>query len=143
MKRLLIPLSLVLAISCLYLPVAQAVDSEPAFSDTLLQQRYENLIHDFRCLVCFDENIADSNADLAADFRHQVHLMVAQGKSSQDIKDFMVNRYGAFVLYDPPLQPNTWLLWAGPFILLMIGLIVLVFILHRRARMDGTGDRES
>lgn len=140
MKRLIFLLFFVLTLSCLYLPAAQAVDSEPPFSNTLLQRRYENLIHDFRCLVCFDENIANSNADLAADFRHQVHLMVAQGKSNQEIKAFMVNRYGAFVLYDPPVQPNTWLLWGGPFILLVIGLIVLVFILRRRARMDGAGE---
>ncbi|MGB9428267.1 MAG: cytochrome c-type biogenesis protein [Gammaproteobacteria bacterium] len=128
-----------LMLSCLWLPSAHAVDSEPPFSNPQLQQRYENLIHDFRCLVCFDETIANSDADLAADFRRQVHQMIVAGKSNQEIRDFMVKRYGDFVLYNPPVQPNTWLLWAGPFVLLLIALIALAFILRRRAHMDGAG----
>lgn len=126
---------------CLWLPSARAVDSEPPFSNPQLQQRYESLIHDFRCLVCFDESIANSDADLAADFRHQVHQMVAAGKSDQQIKSFMIKRYGDFILYQPPLQPNTWALWGGPFVLLLIGLVTLIFILRRRAHMhDAEGD---
>ncbi|MGH8379132.1 MAG: cytochrome c-type biogenesis protein, partial [Gammaproteobacteria bacterium] len=105
MKHPLILFLAVPALSCLWLPPAYAIDSEPAFTNPQLQQRYENLIHDFRCLVCFDESIANSDADLAADFRRQVHLMVADGKSDSEIKDFMVKRYGDFVLYKPPVQP--------------------------------------
>lgn len=126
---------------CLWLPSAWAVDSESPFSNPQLQQRYEGLIHDFRCLVCFDESIANSDADLAADFRHQVHQMVADGKSDQQIKTFMIKRYGDFILYQPPLQPSTWILWGGPFMLLVIGLVTLIFILRRRAHMhDVEGD---
>lgn len=142
MKRWLIfPLAAIL-LSCLWLPPAHAVDSEPPFSNLQLQQRYENLIHEFRCLVCFDESIANSDADLAADFRRQVHQMVAQGKSDRQIKDFMADRYGDFVLYQPPVQPNTWLLWGGPFLLLLIALVVFAFILRRRAHMDAVDGEE-
>ncbi|MGH8337610.1 MAG: cytochrome c-type biogenesis protein [Gammaproteobacteria bacterium] len=139
MKHPLILFLAVPALSCLWLPPAYAIDSEPAFTNPQLQQRYENLIHDFRCLVCFDESIANSDADLAADFRRQVHSMVAGGKSDGEIKAFMVKRYGDFVIYNPPVQPNTWLLWAGPFVLLLIALIALVCILRQRARMDEAG----
>lgn len=142
MKRLLILSPAVILLSCLWLPSAHAVDSEPPFSNPQLQQRYENLIHEFRCLVCFDESIANSDADLAADFRRQVHQMVAQGKSDRQIKDFMADRYGDFVLYQPPVQPNTWLLWGGPFLLLLIALVALAFILRRRARMDAADGEE-
>ena len=138
---LIFPLAAVL-LSCLWLPPAHAVDSEPPFSNLQLQQRYENLIHEFRCLVCFDESIANSDADLAADFRRQVHQMVAQGKSDQEIKNFMADRYGDFVLYQPPVQPNTWLLWGGPFLLLLIALVALAFILRRRAHMDSVDGEE-
>ena len=136
MKQRAVSLLFAMILSCLWLPMAHAVDSEPPFGNPQLQQRYENLIHDFRCLVCFDESIANSDADLAADFRRQVHLMIEQGKSDQEIKDFMVKRYGDFVLYQPPVQPSTWLLWGGPFVLLLIALIALAFILRRRAHMD-------
>lgn len=137
MKRFTGVFVLALTLCCSWLPPARAVDSEPPFSNPVMQRRYEGLIQDFRCLVCFDENIANSNALLAADFRKQVHDMIAAGKSDRQIKDFMVDRYGDFVLYRPPVQPSTWLLWGGPFVLLLIGLIVLIFILRRRARMDG------
>lgn len=135
MRQLALGLLAVLMLFCVWLPSAQAVDSEPPFNNPQLQQRYERLIHEFRCLVCFDESIANSDADLAADFRRQIHAMVAEGKSDQQIKSFMVKRYGDFVLYKPPLQPNTWLLWSGPFLLLLIALAALTFILRRRARM--------
>lgn len=136
MKQSSVFLLFTVILCSLWLPTAQAVDSEPPFNNAQLQRRYENLIHDFRCLVCFDESIANSDADLAADFRHQVHLMVGAGKSDQEIKEFMVKRYGDFVLYQPPVQPSTWLLWGGPFVLLLIALVALAFILKRRAHLD-------
>lgn len=142
MKRALILLPAAVLLFSLWLPPARAVDSEPPFSNPQLQRRYENLIHEFRCLVCFDESIANSDADLAADFRRQVHQMVAQGKTDRQIKDFMADRYGDFVLYQPPVQPNTWLLWGGPFLLLLIALVALAFILRRRAHMDAVDGEE-
>lgn len=136
-------LLLLAGVLCAWLAPARAVDSEPPFANPALQRRYEALIQDFRCLECFDENIANSNAPLAADFRRQVHAMLAAGQSNQQIKDFMIARYGDFVLYKPPLRPNTWLLWGGPFVLLLIGLLTLMFILRHRARLDAAGEGHS
>ena len=109
------------------------IDSEPPFTDPATQDRYQALIHGFRCLVCQDETVADSDADLAADFRRQIHGMVAAGKSDAEIKSYMVERYGNFALYKPPVQASTWLLWVGPFILLCIGLLTVIMVVRRRA----------
>lgn len=124
------------SVAVLLLLVAGAafgIDSEPPFPDPVLQQRYEQLTHEFRCLVCQDETVADSNADLAADFRRQIHAMVAAGRSDAEIKGYMVQRYGNFVLYKPPVQPGTWLLWGGPFLLLLIALGVIARVVRQRA----------
>lgn len=118
---------------------ALAIDSEPPFPDPVIQARYEQLTHELRCLVCQDETVADSNAELAADFRRQIHEMVAAGKTDAEIKDYMVQRYGDFVLYKPPVQSNTALLWIGPFILLLIALAVVARVVRRRARESGEG----
>jgi len=115
---------------------AAAIDSQPPFPDATTQARYEHLTHELRCLVCQDETVADSNADLAADFRRQIHEMVAAGKTDAEIKDYMVERYGDFVLYKPPVQRNTALLWIGPFILLAIALSVVMLVVRRRARQS-------
>lgn len=124
----------VLAVLCLlWAGAALAIDSEPPFADPALQARYEQLTHELRCLVCQDETVADSNAELAADFRRQIHDMVAAGKSEADIKGYMVSRYGNFVLYRPPVQSSTALLWVGPFVLLVIALVVVVGVVRRRA----------
>jgi cytochrome c-type biogenesis protein CcmH len=112
---------------------AYAIDSQPSFPDPTLQARYETLTHELRCLVCQDETVADSNADLAADFRRQIHDMVAAGKTDAEIKAYMVGRYGNFVLYKPPVQPNTALLWAGPFLLLLIAIGIVFLVVRRRA----------
>lgn len=130
--RLLLALLLLLASGA-----ALGIDSEPPFPDPVLQQRYEQLTHVFRCLVCQDETVADSNADLAADFRRQIHDMVAAGKSDAEIRTYMVQRYGNFVLYQPPLQASTWLLWGGPFLLLLIALGVITRVIRQRAREGG------
>lgn len=115
---------------------AHAIDSEAPFPDAALQTRYENLIHGFRCLVCQNETIADSNADLAADLRRQVHKMVATGKSDPEITAYMVDRYGDFVLYKPPVQNSTWVLWTGPFVLLLIALITVFLVVRARGRQE-------
>jgi cytochrome c-type biogenesis protein CcmH len=112
-----------------------AIDSEPPFADPAIQVRYERLIHEFRCLVCQDETIADSNADLAADFRRQVHRLLAAGKTDADIRAYMVDRYGDFILYKPPVQTSTWLLWFGPFLFLLIAIGAVVMVVRRRDSM--------
>lgn len=134
MRTLLIGLALLLAASAAY-----GIDSQPPFPDPALQARYTALTHELRCLVCQDETVADSNADLAADFRRQIHDMVAAGKSDAEIKDYMVQRYGDFVLYKPPVQSSTMLLWIGPFILLICAIGIVTLVVRRRARQPEEG----
>ncbi|MFZ9126457.1 MAG: cytochrome c-type biogenesis protein [Steroidobacteraceae bacterium] len=113
---------------------ALAIDSEAAFEDPAMQARYENLNRELRCLVCQNQSIADSNATLAQDLRREVREMMAEGRNDADIRAFMTARYGDFVLYEPPLAPRTWLLWAAPGLLVMIGLLAAVLVIRRRAR---------
>ena len=96
------------------------------------EKSYNELIDELRCLVCQNQTIADSNADLAKDLRRQVHEMLQKGKSRQDIVDYMLSRYGDFVLYRPPLKSTTILLWVGPFIFLLLGLILLFIYIRKK-----------
>lgn len=103
------------------------------FDDPENASRYKALIRELRCLVCQNQNLADSNADLAADLRQLTYDMIQEGKSDAEIIDFMVARYGEFVLYRPPFKPNTVLLWGGPLLLLVLGIWLLLRQLRRRA----------
>ena len=100
--------------------------------DTSLDRRTMNLSHELRCLVCQNQTLADSNAPLAQDLRNQIREQLAAGKSEKDVVDFLVARYGDFVLYRPPLKASTVLLWAGPFLFLALGAFALVRFLRRR-----------
>ena len=93
-------------------------------------ERYRTLIAELRCLVCQNQNLADSDAGLAADLRNEVHAMIVDGASDQDIVDFMVARYGDFVLYRPPIKATTVALWGAPLILTVIGLVLLVRVIR-------------
>ena len=97
-----------------------------SFDNKEQEKAYQSLIDDLRCLVCQNQNIAESNAELAKDMRRKTYEMVKQGKSEKEISAFMVTRYGDFVLYRPPFEPMTWLLWFGPLIIFIIGLIFVV-----------------
>ncbi len=101
-------------------------------SDPKQQEAYETLISELRCLVCQNQTIADSNADLAADLRRQVHEMLEQGKSREEIVQFMTDRYGDFVLYNPPFKGKTSILWIAPALFLLLGLFTMFFIIRRR-----------
>jgi cytochrome c-type biogenesis protein CcmH len=90
---------------------------------------------ELRCLVCQNQTIADSNADLAVDLRRQVREMLQQGQSEQQILDFMTARYGDFVLYRPPVKSTTLLLWYGPATMAVLGIVILRWVLRRRSRM--------
>lgn len=126
----------VLVLMCIaFGSTALAVDGEPAFADVQLQARYEALTHQLRCLVCQNETIADSGATLAGDLRRELREQLAAGNTDADILKFMTDRYGAFVLYKPPFEQRTWLLWLGPALFLLIGAGVAVRIIMRRARM--------
>jgi len=129
---------LALAFSILLGSLAHAVDSGQAFEDPAQQERYERLIRDLRCLVCQNESIADSNAMLAADLRREVRELIVAGRSDDEIRSFMTERYGDFVLYRPPLKPRTWLLWYAPVLLLLGGLGVVGMVIARRARAART-----
>jgi cytochrome c-type biogenesis protein CcmH len=101
------------------------------------EQQYNRMIDELRCLVCQNQNLADSNAELAQDLRQEVYDMIQQGASDQEIIDFMVARYGDFVLYRPPLKSTTLLLWIGPFVILGIGVLaLLLYIRKRRATQE-------
>jgi cytochrome c-type biogenesis protein CcmH len=85
-----------------------------------------------RCLVCQNESLAGSRSDLANDLRREIRILITEGKTDEQIRNFMVERYGDFVLYRPPVKPITWLLWIGPFVILLAGIIGLMVYLRRR-----------
>lgn len=116
------------------------------FSSVQSEQRYNALIAELRCVVCQNQSLADSNAELAQDLRNEVHELIESGKSDAQVKDFLVQRYGDFVLYRPPLKPRTYLLWLGPLIMLLIAIPLLFLFVRRQANQQDTGlspeDRE-
>lgn len=107
----------------------------PAAADPALEKRVLAIAAELRCLVCQNETIAASHADLAVDLRNQVRQMLLQGRSEREILDYMTDRYGDFVLYRPPVKTTTALLWFGPALLLVGGLLALWLVLRRRARL--------
>jgi cytochrome c-type biogenesis protein CcmH len=117
------------------LSVASAKEAAPASNDPVLEDRMLKITTELRCLVCQNQTIADSHADLAVDLRQQVREMLQKGMTDQQVADYMTERYGDFVLYRPPFKGTTMLLWIGPGALLVLGLLGLVLMLRRRSRM--------
>jgi cytochrome c-type biogenesis protein CcmH len=113
---------------------AQAKVAPNLSADPVLEARMMVIAEELRCLVCQNETIAASQADLAIDLKNQIRIKLTQGQSQKQILDFMVERYGDFVLYRPPLKTTTALLWLGPFTLLAIALVMLAFNVWRRRR---------
>jgi cytochrome c-type biogenesis protein CcmH len=113
-------------------PAAHAAIETYAFDTPAQEQRYKDLIDELRCLVCQNQNLADSDAELAQDLRRKTYEMVKAGKGDREILDYMVQRYGDFVLYRPPLKGTTVALWVGPFLILAVGVGVLVRVIARR-----------
>lgn len=111
---------------------AVAGTAAPAAADPALERRAVRLAEELRCLVCQNQTIADSHAPLAEDLKQQIREQLRAGRSDEQIRGFMVERYGEFVLYKPPLKPATALLWAGPFVILVLALGGLVLHLRRR-----------
>lgn len=135
MRRTIFGFMLVLA-TAISVPVYADV-ATPVAADPALEVRVKALTEELRCLVCQNQTIADSHADLAIDLKNQVREKLAQGMSDKQIIDYMVQRYGDFVLYRPPVKSTTWLLWFGPFLLLICGLAVLGWKLtHRSPAVD-------
>ncbi len=96
------------------------------------EQAFRDFTAELRCLVCQNQSLAESDADLADDLRREVYTMWRQGRPQEEIIDFLVSRYGDFVLYDPPLKPSTYILWFGPFLLFVAGVVVLMRTLKRK-----------
>ncbi|PKO83391.1 MAG: cytochrome C biogenesis protein CcmH [Betaproteobacteria bacterium HGW-Betaproteobacteria-11] len=112
--------------------LAPAKEAVPLAADEAVEKRLLAISEELRCLVCQNETLAASRADLAQDLRREIRQMIHEGKNDKEIIDFMVARYGDFVLYRPPLKPATWLLWGGPFVLLGGGLWALIAFLRRQ-----------
>jgi cytochrome c-type biogenesis protein CcmH len=126
--------------------LAFAQASEVAHPDAAVEARLKVLAEELRCLVCQNQTIADSSAPLALDLRNQIREQIAAGASDSQIRDYMVDRYGDFVLYRPPFKATTAVLWAGPFALLLIGIGIAIVVARRRAgaspgRGDASGTR--
>ena len=120
----------------LALPLAAgAKEAAPASDDPVLEARVMRIAAELRCLVCQNQTIADSHADLAQDLRQQVREMLQKGQSDAQIIDYMTQRYGDFVLYRPPVKSTTALLWYGPALLMLGGLGVLAVVLRRRSKL--------
>jgi len=98
----------------------------------VIEQRLISISEEMRCLVCQNESLAGSRSELANDLRREIRTLIQEGKSDDQIRSFMVERYGDFVLYRPPVKPITWLLWIGPFVILIIGIAILLGYLRRR-----------
>ena len=114
---------------------AWANEAAPASADPALEARMMAISSELRCLVCQNQTIADSHAELAVDLRTQVREMLQKGMTEQQIAEYMTDRYGDFVLYRPPFKSTTMLLWIGPGVMLVLGLLMLVLVLRRRSRM--------
>jgi len=114
-----------------------AKEAVPLAEDPVVEQRLVAISEEMRCLVCQNESLSASRSELAQDLRRELRTLIRQGKSDSEIREFMVSRYGDFVLYRPPVKPTTWLLWAGPFLLMITAVIVLLVYLRRRNRAVG------
>ncbi|MBU3538509.1 cytochrome c-type biogenesis protein [Polynucleobacter sp. UK-Gri1-W3] len=121
-----------IAICVFSLGSAIANEAAPLADDPLTEQRLISISEEMRCLVCQNESLAGSRSDLANDLRREIRTLIKEGKSDDQIRNFMVERYGDFVLYRPPVKPVTWLLWIGPFVILAIGIAGLLMYLRRR-----------
>jgi len=109
------------------------------FKDEASRERFQQLTDELRCPKCQNQNLADSNSPIAKDLRTEIHRMLGEEQSDDQIIDFMVARYGEFVLYKPRKTASTWVLWYGPFVLLAFGLLIIVLISRRKRKPDASG----
>jgi cytochrome c-type biogenesis protein CcmH len=130
-KNCLVALTLLLVLGTGSLHAAATLESFK-FPTAADEQHFKDLIAELRCLVCQNQSLADSDAELAHDLRAEVYAMVQDGQSDEEIIEFLVARYGDFVLYKPPVKPATYLLWFGPFVLLVVAVLLLVRALRRQ-----------
>ena len=132
MKKITLTLLLIGALTVSLGPVAAPIETFK-FESAETEKVFHKLSEELRCLVCQNQNIAESNADLAKDLRLEIYTMLSAGKSEEEIVDFMVQRYGDYVLYRPPFKPMTWLLWFAPVIIFVFGLIYVVRLMKSQS----------
>jgi cytochrome c-type biogenesis protein CcmH len=125
---------LLMLFSCFSLSIV-AKEAQPSAADPVLEERVMKLSRELRCLVCQNETLADSRADLAEDLRGQIREQMKAGKSDKEIIAYLTDRYGKFILYNPPVDPTTYALWFGPFLLLLAGLLFLFRYLKQRREL--------
>ena len=118
---------------CAGAALAQAIEPLP-FKDHTEEVRYQHLTAQLRCPMCQNETLADSNAPIARDLRNQIFQLMQRGQTDAQIKQYLVDRYSEFVLYDPPVARNTWLLWFGPLLILLVGAAAVVATIRKRSR---------
>lgn len=126
----------VLSALLLFAVPAAAIDSGKAFEDPELQARYENIIAQVRCVKCQNQSIKDSNVFLASDLRREIRRLIGEGKTDQEVFDFLVERYGEFALYSPRKSGKTLVLWLAPFVLLVAGSFVGYSVIRKRMSMS-------
>lgn len=134
-------MSFLLLVAALAVP-AWANEAAPNADDPVIEQRMNRLAEDLRCLVCQNESLAGSRAELAEDLRREIRTQMKAGKSDAEVIEYLTTRYGDFVLYRPPFKPVTYLLWLGPFIFLAIGGAVWTVTLRRRRRLQAQPDNQ-
>ncbi len=137
-KRVWIALTLFFAFG-----LANAIDAGKVFDDPEMQARYENIVSEVRCLVCQNQTIKDSNAFLADDLRREIRRLMAEGKTDAEVYDFLVTRYGDFVLYRPRMSGKTMVLWIAPFFLIAVGAIIVVKVVRGRMTISIDDDTDS
>lgn len=121
------------AIAVVWLSLAPALAQEMQLADPKLEQRARDLSREIRCVVCQSQSVADSDADIAKELRALIREQMAAGRSDQEIRDYLVARYGDFVLFDPPFKASTYALWIGPFAILVLAAIGVAIFFRRRA----------
>ncbi|AND68183.1 hypothetical protein ATSB10_07290 [Dyella thiooxydans] len=132
MRRLVVLLAIGLLLFA-GLAGAQAIEPMP-FKDHAQELRFQHLTAQLRCPMCQNETLADSNAPIARDLRHEVFRLMQEGRTDDQIKQYLVARYSDYVLYDPPVNPTTWVLWFGPLLILLAGAVVVVVTIRKRSR---------
>ena len=128
--------------ACCWTVSAIGAEAPPAAADPVLEARVAKLSEELRCLVCQNQSLADSHAELALDLKNQVREMLQKGMSDKQVMDYMVQRYGDFVLYRPPVKSTTWMLWLGPFVVLIGALTAFFMKLRRRPQSEPLSEEQ-
>ena len=137
MRALLLSFALMVSVAPAFAQVA--TDASPiTFTSPAEEKRFHALITELRCVMCQNQSLAESNAQIAVDLRREVLELMRQGKSDEEVKDFLVARYGEFVLYRPQVESKTWLLWFGPAVVLLAGGLIVAGAVRRRSRPTTT-----